>query len=236
MNFTHRFTGRELMDDHTLDVASLEKVLLDINRVNKLLHGTAITLNAIRKLIREYPKSAYSIMDIGCGDGQMLREVARFYKDTGIGLVLIGVDLNEKSLEIAKRNSLDYPNISYINQDVLLMKEEEMQADIVLCTLTMHHFNNQEIPIFLKKTLGLARVGVVINDLQRSRIAYQLFRLYSVIFMTTEIAKHDGLVSIKSAFTRSELRKYARQLPTAQHNLSWKWAFRYLWVIRLKRE
>ncbi|GGW21767.1 methyltransferase domain-containing protein [Arenibacter certesii] len=234
MNFTQRCTESEIMDDPNLDAGSLKKVLLDINKVNKILNGFPITLNAIKKLIKNNPKKSYTIIDLGCGDGHMLREVANYFKSTGIEVNLVGVDLNEKALGIARINSINHRNITYLQRDVLLMDPNELQCDIILCTLTMHHFKNEEIPEFLRKAISCACIGIIINDLQRSKIAYYLFQVYSVIFMQTKIAKYDGLVSIKSAFTKGELQELSKLFPEANHELNWKWAFRYLWIIRLK--
>ncbi|MDX1363514.1 MAG: methyltransferase domain-containing protein [Arenibacter latericius] len=236
MNFTQRCTDKEMMDDQNLDADSLKNVLQDINKVNKILNGYSITLNAIGKLIKQTPKKSYTILDVGCGDGYMLRKVAHYFKSIGIAVNLVGIDLNEKTLKIARANSVNYPNISYLHRDVLLMDLKEIQCDIMLCTLTMHHFKNDDIPEFLRKSTSFAQLGVIINDLQRSKSAYYLFKIYSAIFMKTRIAKHDGLLSIKSAFTKSELQEFSKLFPEAQHELSWKWAFRYLWIIELKQE
>ena len=101
-----------------------------------------------------------------------------------------------------------------------------------LCTLTLHHFKDQEILVFMKQFVALAQVAVVINDLQRSKIAYQLFRLFSRIFIKSDIAKNDGLISIASAFKKPELKIVAQQLKLKHSEITWKWAFRYLWLIK----
>ena len=60
-------------------------------------------------------------------------------------------------------------------------------CDIILCTLTMHHFTDQQICTFIKTFVQLASTGVIINDLQRSKIAYRLFQLFSGIFMKSKL-------------------------------------------------
>ncbi|MCM4166385.1 2-phytyl-1,4-beta-naphthoquinone methyltransferase, chloroplastic [Arenibacter antarcticus] len=234
MNFIHRCTEREIMDDPNLEVTLLKKVFIDINKVNAMLNGFSITIKAIKKLIQDTPKSSYTIMDLGCGDGHMLRLVANHFKKSGVQLHLVGLDLSSKALGIAREKSANYPNISYLEQNILTMDAKETQCDILLCSLTMHHFKTADIPEFLRQIFPIARMGIVINDLQRSRVSYYLFKMYSIFFIKTCIAKHDGLVSIKSAFTKSDLRAFSQEFPQLSHDLSWKWAFRYLWVIRLK--
>tara|TARA_R110002049_G_scaffold244830_1_gene418699 strand:- start:296 stop:1027 length:732 start_codon:yes stop_codon:yes gene_type:complete len=234
MNFKGRSNARELMDDPHLDTLLLREVYADINRVNTVLQGFSLSLGAIEKIIEENPQTSYTIMDMGCGDGTMLGKVAAFYKNKPVHLELIGVDLNSKSIAMAKENFKAYSNIRFLELDILAPEARELQCDILLCTLTMHHFDSKEIPIFLDRFVKLSRLGIVINDLQRSKVSYYLFRLFSLIFIKTKIAKHDGLVSIKSAFTKLDLVNFSINLPNVEHDICWRWAFRYLWIMRIK--
>lgn len=234
MNFKDRSTEKEVMDSNVLDKELLKLVFRDINIVNKSLNGFSITLNAIEEMIRYYPQSKYTIMDLGCGDGQILRQVADHYNKSGIKMRLVGLNLNPKALEIARENSKNYPNISYLEKNILTLEGMQPQCDILLCTLTMHHFGSKDISEFQRKIIPLVHLGIIINDLQRSRISYYLFKLYSKIFIKTKIAENDGLISIKSAFTRSDLINFSKAIPRVDHEIRWKWAFRYLWVMRVK--
>lgn len=234
MNFKSRSNNRELMDDPHLDTRLLQKVYADINRANTVLHGFTLSLGAIEKIIGENPRDSYTIMDMGCGDGTMLGKVAAFYRNKPVHLELIGVDFNSKSIALAKENFKAYSNMRFLELDILAPEARELQCDILLCTLTMHHFDSTEIPIFLNRFVQLSRLGIVINDLQRSKVSYYLFRLYSLLFIKTKIAKHDGLVSIKKAFTKLDLVTFSINLPNVEHHISWRWAFRYLWIMRIK--
>lgn len=234
MNYKRRSCTRELMDDPYLDTLSLQRVYADINRVNTVLQGFSLSLKAIEKIMGENPQDSYTIIDVGCGDGSMLGKVASFYRDKPVSLDLIGVDLNSRSIALAQENFKEYSNIRFLELDILGPEAEELQCDILLCTLTLHHFDSNEIPIFLDQFVKLCRLGIVINDLHRSKLSYYLFQLFSLIFIKTKIAKHDGLVSIKSAFTKLDLMTFSVGLPHVEHDICWRWAFRYLWIIRTK--
>ena len=84
----------------------------------------------------------------------------------------------------------------------------------------------------MEKFKSLASIGIIVNDLQRSKIAYRLFQLFSGIFMKSTIAKYDGRVSIARSFRRKELETYSKQLALNNYSIQWKWAFRYVWVIK----
>lgn len=232
INLSKRSTEAELMDDFKEPIASLGPIFEDINRVNHLLGGHRITIKAIQQLITAHPQERYVLVDMGCGDGKMLRELASYFRSKAIKGQFIGVDLNKNALEIAKEAAKDFPEISFLHKDILAIEATELHCDLLITTLTMHHFTDEALPIFLNKFVYLARIGVVINDLQRSRWAYYLFHLFSLIFIQTRIAKIDGLISIRRAFLKKELKSYAKKIPNASHAIQWKWAFRYLWIMK----
>ncbi len=220
------------MDDPQLAKETLSLVLQDINKANRFLGGYTITLKAVAQLISESPQPSYTFVDVGCGDGSMLRRVAEYCRRQQIPANFIGVDLNSHALEIAHNKSFKFPEITYVQHDILDLTTNSIPCDILLCTLTMHHFSNRQIPRFLEQFAELAHLGIVINDLQRSKIAYYLFKGFSAIFMQMEIARHDGMISIRSGFTRADLDQLAANVQGVHHSIQWKWAFRYLWVMR----
>lgn len=233
-NFKARSTEVEIMDTFTGSTAELAVILKDINKVNGLLGGYKITLNAVFKLITENKKESYTIMDMGCADGSMLRKLALEARKRNLTLHLIGVDLNKQGLELARRYSTNFPEISYMESNILTADFSHVNIDIVMTTLTLHHFTDKGIVQFVNQFNNVASLGVVINDLQRSPIAYYLFKAFSVFFIKTEIAKKDGLLSIKRAFKKHDLQSYADQVNNALHSIKWKWAFRYVWVLKKK--
>ncbi len=234
MDFTKRSEVLELMDDPMMDAERYREAYLDINRCNRLLGGYGITLKALENLIKTHPKESYTILDMGCGDGQMLRKVAIFLKKREIKHTLIGIDLRDDVLDIAREKSKDFPEIQFVRQNILEL-DHTFDCDILLCTLTMHHFTDANIQIFTKKFISLAKIGVIINDLQRSKMAYTLFKLFSLFFIRTEVAKYDGLVSISKGFLMPDLKEYASKLAEATHHIAWKWAFRYVWIMQPNR-
>ena len=231
MIFKERSNKPELMDDLSLDELTLNKALDDIGRVNKLLGGNKITLKAIDAEISKAPTQVFDILDVGCGSGNMLRQVADYCRKKNYKVNLIGVDMNTKSLDIAATFNDHYPEITYKKLDILSADNELVESDILLCTLTLHHFNNADIVRFLKRFQQITRKQIIINDLQRSKLAYILFSLFSRIFLTTRIARIDGLISIQRSFTKKDFISYAEKANITRNRMTWKWAFRYLWTI-----
>ncbi|NQZ43618.1 MAG: methyltransferase domain-containing protein [Flavobacteriaceae bacterium] len=233
MDFSLRSTVLEHMDDPCLDKESYQKAYKDINRCNRLLGGNAITIQGVLDLLKRHPKKSYTIYDMGCGDGQMLRSLSKALDKQEVTYELVGIDLRDEVLDIAREASAAYPQIRYEQTDLMALKGGQ-HCDIVLCTLTMHHFEEEAIHAFTRQFADMARVGVVINDLQRSTWAYRLFQLFSLVFIRTEIAKDDGLISISKGFRQAELEDFAARLPECEHRIEWKWAFRYRWIFSPK--
>lgn len=234
VDFSQRSSEIEIMDTFTGTTDQMEFILKDINRVNRFLGGYQITLDAVFQMISEESKKSYTILDMGCAEGTMLRKLAMEARKREIDLKLIGIDMNAQGLELARRYSQDFPEINFIQGDILQTDFSKMEIDLVMTTLTLHHFSNAGVLQFVDRFAQLASLGVVINDLHRSPLAYYLFKAFSFFFIRTAIAKKDGLLSIRRAFKKKELQAYAAQLPDVSHRIKWKWAFRYVWILKKK--
>ncbi|MDT0554823.1 methyltransferase domain-containing protein [Patiriisocius hiemis] len=233
----YRSSQEEIMDNFSLQGDELSLLLTDLRTVNSLLGGTTITLNGIKKLLEDWDKKKpVTILDLGCGDGEMLRQCSALAKKKGFTFNLVGVDANKHIIAEAKNKSKDFKAISYTSFNIFQAIEsdsEMLDCDIILCTLFLHHFNDEAIEAFLKKLSEKSKVGIIINDLHRNRLAFTLFKVFSFFFIKTKIAKHDGLVSVARAFKKRELQKLASNL-NHKSTIKWRWAFRYQWIISTK--
>ncbi|MGX1930086.1 methyltransferase domain-containing protein [Flagellimonas sp. 2504JD4-2] len=232
MDLTLRSRQLEMMDDPNMKFEELKAAYKDINRCNKWLGGDNITLYAVWNLVKQDLSKSYTILDMGCGDGTMLLKLSRFLNKHHVSHRMIGVDLRDDVLHIAKKKTAAYPNISFEKMDIL-KADDSFGCDILINTLTMHHFEEERIDAFLNQFVKLAKTGVVINDLHRSGLAYYLFKIFSHLFLRTKVARYDGLVSILKGFKRKELVNLSKKIPGVIHEIEWKWAFRYVWIMKL---
>ena len=229
----YRSNQSEIMDDFDLNGDVMKELLTDLKNVNKWLGGNDITINGIIKLLPEGAKEqTITILDLGCGDGEMLRECARFADREGYNFQLIGIDANVFILEEARKRSIDFLNITFQELDIFSTEFGNLNYDIALCTLFLHHFSDNDLKILIQRFIDQAQVGIVINDLHRSRLAYWLFKMASYLMIKTSIARHDGLVSIARGFKRGELEILSKEIKNSKSIISWKWAFRYSWILK----
>jgi 2-polyprenyl-3-methyl-5-hydroxy-6-metoxy-1,4-benzoquinol methylase len=161
----------------------------------------------------------------------MLRSVARLARKCNWRVRLIGIDANRFTVDYAGELSAEYPEITYYCMDIMQDGFRNLQYDIALCTLTLHHFEEKQILKLMSLFRRNAALGIVINDLQRSAVAYRLFQVFSWIAGLGKMAKSDGLISILRGFKRKEIEQLSQKLNFNQYTLKWKWAFRYQWII-----
>ena len=231
----HRTDAEELMDDFSIQGPMLTDALDKLATINKFLGGNAVTINGLKTLLKHHPKETpITIIDLGCGGGDILRAIADFGKNEGYQFQLIGIDANKNATTYAKTLSSAYKNIEFLDVDVFSETFKQMQYDVAISTLFLHHFKEQELNELLKHLLETATLGVVVNDLHRHRLAYYLFKLITIPVHNKMIIE-DGLISVLRGFKRKELVAFASQLH-CNYQLKWKWAFRYQWILRRRNE
>lgn len=228
----YRTDTPEIMDDFNLEGEVLREALDKIAEINQLLGGNSLTLNGVKELISKEPKSRLiTIVDIGCGNGDMLRYLSNYGKENNYLFQLIGIDANAFTINHAEKLSELYANITYKCENIFEYDFSQLQSDIVLCTLTLHHLNNIEIENLLTTFDNNSKLGIVINDLHRSSIAYRLFQIVCYLFGLNAMSREDGLTSILRGFKKPELVTFSKKLNFKNYTIHWKWAFRYQWII-----
>ncbi|WP_026754504.1 methyltransferase domain-containing protein [Sediminibacter sp. Hel_I_10] len=233
VNTTYRSNAEEIMDDFDYQGPILHDALDKLAQINRWLGGNIVTLNGLKRLLEDHPKEKeLTIIDLGCGSGDILRQVSQFGKKKGYKFQLIGIDANAHTVKYAEQLSKAYDNLEFKVMDIFSEDFDALDYDLVLTTLFLHHFKDQEIVSFLKSVIKKARLGVVINDLHRHKLAYYLFKLVCTTIKNKTIVE-DGLTSVLRGFKRKELTSISNQLE-AEYSIKWRWAFRYQWLLKRK--
>jgi 2-polyprenyl-3-methyl-5-hydroxy-6-metoxy-1,4-benzoquinol methylase len=232
INTKHRTKDPEIMDDFDMKGDVLKDALDKIALINNFLGGNKLTLEGVKSLLQTASSSnSITIVDVGCGNGDMLRKLADFGLKNNLNLNLIGIDANEFTINYAIDISKSYPNITYRCENIFDKPFSQLKYDIVLCTLTLHHFDNIEILKLITLFEANSKLGFVVNDLQRSIISYRLFQVVCFVFGLNDMSRKDGLTSILRGFKKQELIDFSETLKFKKYSIQWKWAFRYQWII-----
>lgn len=221
----------EIMDDFSIQGDSLKNTLDQLANINKWLGGNAVTLGGLKQLLKNYHKDKrLTIVDLGCGNGDLLRIISNYLSKNNYNFKLIGIDANLSAINYAKELSQAYPEITYLQQDVFSEEFKSLKYDLVVATLFLHHFKDEELIELLSNELKKAKLGILVNDLHRHKLAYYLFKGLS-LFIKNPMVKQDGLTSILRGFKRKDLEKISENL-NVKSKISWKWAFRFQWILK----
>ena len=228
---SYRSSEMEIMDDFTMKGVIFRDTLDKLEIINRFLGGNTVTIKGLKKLLKNQSKNkTITIVDLGCGHGDILRDVAKFGRKNNYSFNLIGIDANFAAIEYAKELSKEYSELSFKTMDIFSEDFKKQSYDVVLCTLFLHHFKNEELISFLKNTIHKATIGVVVNDLHRHKLAYYLFKLIG-FFIKNKMVREDGLTSVLRAFKRKDLENISKKIKV-HFSIQWKWAFRYLWILK----
>lgn len=234
INTKYRSEEEEIMDDLEYNGPILHDALDKLAKINQWLGGNIVTIKGLKKVLKNHPKhEVVTIIDLGCGGGDILREVSRFGKRNSYQFQLIGIDANQHTVDYAKTLSVAYDNIEFKAIDIFSEEFKVLHYDLVLTTLFLHHFKNDELVSFLKPVLKKAKLGIVVNDLHRHKLAYYLFKLLCTTIKNKTIVE-DGLTSVLRGFKRQELVDISKQLQS-NYQIEWKWAFRFQWILKQKK-
>jgi 2-polyprenyl-3-methyl-5-hydroxy-6-metoxy-1,4-benzoquinol methylase len=192
----------ELMDDPALPAETYHAVLNDLAKVNKATFAYRPTLSFLGRALRG--RKRFRLLDVGFGDGDMLRRIARWAAKRGIGAELTGVDLNPRSRTAAEARPSPGAPIRYLSGDYADLAGEGF--DCVISSLVTHHMSEAELSAFLRFMEREAAAGWFVNDLHRHGFAYSTWPLLSGAMGWHRIVRLDGHTSIARSFRPAEWR------------------------------
>ena len=152
-----------------------------------------------REIIKELESiiisgNRYKILDMGCGTGQLLREIKERF--SGVNLELTGVDVAEKMIEEARLRS---EGIEYSSDSVDSFKEAQNSFDIILCSHSFPYYPDKQKVVekfsrLLKKGGWLMLAQASVNNFY-DKIVMNLVKL------TTSQASYPSLKEIHKMFS-----------------------------------
>ncbi len=196
----NRATAEELMDADDLPADIYAEVVADLARVNVVTMAPRPTLAFLARLTK--PGQSYRLLDVGYGDGDMLRQIARWGERRGVGFDLVGIDLNPRSEAAARAHTPPGLAIDWRTGDYANLAGEDW--DFVISSLVAHHMTRLQLIAFLRFMAHEARVGWLVNDLHRHGFAYHGWPLLARLFGWHPIVRHDGRLSIARSYRPGE--------------------------------
>lgn len=215
------------MDTEDVSPADFAACLADLNTVNTLTLARPPTIGFMRRVARGLPAGAMlRVLDVGYGEGDMLRRIHRWGARRGLRLHLSGVDLNPRSKLAADAATPAAMGIEYRTGD--LFDEQPGAYDVVLSSLLTHHLDDNGVVRFLRWMEANAARGWFVNDLHRHPVAYHGFRALSAAAGWHRFVRHDGPLSVQRSFTRADWQELLRRAGLdGVATVRWHVPFRY---------
>ncbi len=227
MNFKKRSYQKELLDGDDIPFPAIAQTMRELNIINTLLGGHAITINGFKQLVKD--KKEITVCEMGCGGGDNLVAIVKYCQENNIKIHCIGIDYNKECIAFAKQNEYLKDNTDFICSDYAKVNFET-NPDIIFSSLFCHHFTDEELVVQLKWMKSHASLGFFINDLQRHWLAFNLIHILTQLFSKSYLVKNDASLSVARGFKKSEWQSLFSMAGIVQFQITWKWAFRYLIV------
>jgi 2-polyprenyl-3-methyl-5-hydroxy-6-metoxy-1,4-benzoquinol methylase len=230
INLNKRSLQKELLDGEGIPFADIKKNMQELDTINSLLGGHAITLKGLTFFTHSNIQKI-SACEIGCGGGDNLRVIHNYCEKKNIALSLTGVDLKRECVTYAAERNPQLP-ARWVCADYKAASFETQMPDIIFSSLFCHHFTEEELVemvLWMKANCGH---GFFINDLQRHLLAYYSIKLITRLFSRSYLVKNDAPLSVARGFKKKEWQTIFAKAGIENYSIRWKWAFRHLIVFK----
>ena len=189
---SRRRIEHEILDEQTPEAG--RRSLRDLVRINRYFGGHEALRSALRRVA---PADPFTVLDVGAASG-----------DSGEAMRGIFPQASVTSLDY-KMHHLQGASHPKLAGDAFQLPFRPDSFDVVACSLFLHHFTDEQVVALLKQFGSVARRAVLVNDLERNRLAYHFLPATRFLFGWDRITLHDGPVSVQAAFTEHELQALA---------------------------
>ena len=194
-----RTIADEQMDAEDIDPAVYAAVLRDLAKINRWTFTAWPTRAFLGRAIGD--RRAFSLLDVGFGQGDMLRAIAGWATKRGIEARLVGVDLNPLSGQVAASAAPADPRIEYRTGDYV---DQPEPFDFIISSQVAHHMTDAQLDQFLRHMDTQARAGWLVSDLHRHRFAHSGYPLLARLLGVHRIVREDGTLSIARSYRPRE--------------------------------
>lgn len=218
----------ELMDIEPVSDADLARCLRDLARVNTVSLGYRPTLRWLDQAAAG--RDRISVLDIGCGQGDMLRKISAWGRQRGIATDLLGIDLNPATIRAAQAATPDSHGIRFEVCNLFDIPKDR-HPDIIISALFAHHLSDAELVRFVRWMEQTAQLGWFINDLHRHPVSAYGLALIFALWPVHRFVRHDGPVSVRRAFHRTDLAQVSRAAGLSPADVDIRWWFPFRWGV-----
>ncbi len=221
----------ELMDRPQPVSAELARDLHNLRQLNRFFGSYRLVLGFLRRWIKR--GDHVHLVDLATGSGDIPRLVIDYARKIGATVRIDAIDQQSATLEIARTLSIGYPEISFHQNNVLEWQPAE-RSDVVLCSLALHHFSEEDAVRLLQRCRELSRRFILVSDLRRGFLATAGVFLLTATVFREPMTRYDGRMSAARAFSFRELDDLARRAGYRNFgHARFKFARQAIWVEKI---
>ncbi|WP_027091603.1 methyltransferase domain-containing protein [Cohnella thermotolerans] len=221
----------ELMDDFASGGPELREALKHLRRLNRLFGASGPALYGVKRLWREAGRpAAWTLLDVGCGSGDVNRALLRWAGRSGVDLRIVLVDVTDEACEEARELYRGESRVEVRRADLFALPPRS--ADVVTASQMAHHFADDELQAALERMLDVSRAGVVLADIHRNWIAWLAVFAATRLLSRNRYIRHDGPLSVAKGFRSEDWARLDRRMgEAARLEYAWRPLFRYAAVV-----
>ncbi|MBI4564556.1 MAG: methyltransferase domain-containing protein [Planctomycetes bacterium] len=203
----------EILDVERPPIAQLARTYRFLKFINARLGGVRAVRRELERFSTRWPADRpVRILDVATGIADVPRELVEWSRSRGLRLRVTALEFGEDALRLAGGEVSGYPEIALVNADARHPPFRERAFDYVVCGLFFHHLTDDGAVEMLRRFDRLAERGIVVHDLLRRWRLYLWTRFFTRF--GGRIARTDGPLSVRKAFTLEEIRTLARRAGT----------------------
>ena len=225
MSWKHRSYEKELLDNIDIPFADIRQNMQELDTINTLLGGHAITIKGFNLLRNE--KQEIHVCEIGCGGGDNLQAILLWCNKNNLQVRFTGIDIKAECIAFAKTKKALQLCTTWVTSDYRLATFAQL-PDIIFSSLFCHHFTDDELLSQLQWMQQHAAIGFFINDLHRHSLAYYSIKIITQLFSKSDMVKQDAPLSVARGLTKKDWRAIFTKAGIQQYAIQWQWAFRHL--------
>ena len=225
-DLSKRSYKKEILDLDTTPFEDIKRTMQELDFINTYLGGHSVTLEGFKKLLKE--KKQITVCEIGCGGGDNLNAIKKWSKNKNLTVNFIGIDINLNCVEFARQQN---PSMEFIASDYKKILFDN-KPDIIFSSLFCHHFTDEELVEMMQWMKTNSTTGFFINDLHRHIIAYNFIKITTALFSRSYLVKNDGPLSVLRSFKKKDWRAILRRAGITNYLIKWKWAYRFLIIVK----
>jgi SAM-dependent methyltransferase len=232
---TRRNHCAEIMDEPDLDPDRHVAALIGLSRINSWSGSARIIWRPLRQLLRDSAGRIVRVVDVATGAGDIPLWLWTKAERTELPLEIEGWDISPTAVQHARtRAAAMNAHARFFQRDVLAQCAFD-DFDAVICSLFLHHLDEDQAVDLLGRMAGPRTQLLVVNDLRRSFPGWMLAYAGTRLLSSSDVVRTDGPRSVESAFSLAEVRRLAARAGLKGAHVSARWPCRLLLTWRPSR-